>query len=1020
MFTLRLLGGFALLDASGAPLKSLSQRRAEAVLALLALSGDLGCTRDRLVSLLWPEADESHARHNLRSALLATRHAVDQEVVVSTGDIVRLNAALVDSDVGRFTHALAAERLATAVDAYGGSLLDGFHLDEAPEFERYIEEERARLYRKCAEALEALAKCAESAEDWRAAVIWRQRAVGHDPHNSRQVILLMRAMSKEGDPANALLQAELHRNRLWKDLEIEPDTEVMAEAARIRQERANHGGAATQPVARVSPPTVRRAADAESAPRHDRAPATAPEPALAQSPMPSRRGRHGVLAAAVGLIAAAAAGAWWWTHQAPVPLDSDRVAVVPFAWGDHPQYKTEAREFRATIVRELLDGPAPNAVEPVRVDRAWTEARGADETSVALTVDADVAARTGASLVLRGAIDSTTEGRLLSLTLSRFPAQRVIARRELLLGTGDPAFVARRLLLEVLALEADQPLHRLPELARHPAAAVRIFLAGVRRTAAGGCRPMLDAVWKIDSTLVYPGLACLWSGGYAIGGPSFRDTVARVVWQHRGALTREDAAFTNALVGPWFGLADNAEQRIALWDVAAHAAPDWWVPWQVLARELVNFGPRTTIMDWRRRARLANNRALALCGWSQEGPVGMAFWFGVFEGDSARSRVALEASRRFETMEPQRPFTNTVYYWFSYKLWPALYDAAFGNGETARRLRPEPATPGRLPRSLMTLAIARPSTAIYADSLLVRWEQTKQGQGIDLGNYFAASWWQIRGDYARYRERYRHYLAPGARSESPEYDDIAENVHTFIWEVMVRGAPEDSLFRHVVAGMQRVASGDSVPAPRLGVRGVASCWVSQWRMFHGDTTGVAAAIALLRTLEAKDRRGELDGLPGSGQWVECPALLEAQRARLLKRGALKAARAYDALVRPLPLPRRHWWSFTGNGSHDGVRIYNENLEVARLLADAGDTAAALAAVRRRTRHDAMMADFYQTPTQHLRLEGRLAAAMLDTAGAITAYETYLALRERRPEHPPWRAEWDSVKAELARMKKPRP
>ncbi len=119
---------------------------------------------------------------------------------------------------------------------------------------------------------------------------------------------------------------------------------------------------------------------------------------------------------------------------------------------------------------------------------------------------------------------------------------------------------------------------------------------------------------------------------------------------------------------------------------------------------------------------------------------------------------------------------------------------------------------------------------------------------------------------------------------------------------------------------------------------------------------------------------------------------------------MQSARALDARVRALPLPRRHWWSLVGNSSHDGVRVSNENLAVAQLLADAGDTAAALAAVRRRTRHDAIMADFYQTPTPHLRLERRLAAVMLDTTGAIAAYENFVALRQRRPEHPPWRAE----------------
>lgn len=259
----------------------------------------------------------------------------------------------------------------------------------------------------------------------------------------------------------------------------------------------------------------------------------------------------------------------------------------------------------------------------------------------------------------------------------------------------------------------------------------------------------------------------------------------------------------------------------------------------------------------------------------------MAFWVGIFEGDSAHSRQALATSERFETIEPHRPLTNTTYYGFDHTFWQVLYEAAFRDGAQAKLLRPEPATAGRTLRRLMTLVLARPGTAIYADSFLVRWEQAKQGQGKGLPNYFAASCWQIRGDYSRYREHYRHYLELGSRSEPPEYDDIAENAHRFIWEVMSRGAPEDSLFRHVLAVMQRVANGASVPVSRLTVRGVASCWVSQWRMLHGDTTGVAAAIALLRTLDAEDRAGALDGLPEYGRWVECPVLREAQRARLL-------------------------------------------------------------------------------------------------------------------------------------------
>jgi hypothetical protein len=51
----------------------------------------------------------------------------------------------------------------------------------------------------------------------------------------------------------------------------------------------------------------------------------------------------------------------------------------------------------------------------------------------------------------------------------------------------------------------------------------------------------------------------------------------------------------------------------------------------------------------------------------------------------------------------------------------------------------------------------------------------------------------------------------------------------------------------------------------------------------------------------------------------------------------------------------------------------------------------------------------------LREEGRLAAAVGDTAGAIRAYDHYLALRATPSDYEPWRLQRDSVRAELAAL-----
>ena len=85
---------------------------------------------------------------------------------------------------------------------------------------------------------------------------------------------------------------------------------------------------------------------------------------------------------------------------------------------------------------------------------------------------------------------------------------------------------------------------------------------------------------------------------------------------------------------------------------------------------------------------------------------------------------------------------------------------------------------------------------------------------------------------------------------------------------------------------------------------------------------------------------------------------------------------------------------------------------AGLKADMGDLSAALATVRRRS-HGWPEGSAHSLLPASLRLEGRLAAEVGDTAGAIRAYQHYLALRY--DPDPQLQPEADEVRAELARL-----
>jgi Tol biopolymer transport system component/DNA-binding SARP family transcriptional activator len=233
MFRLRVLGGFALEGPAG-PMPPLPQRRAEAVLAVLAVCGDLGCTRERLIALLWPESDEAHSRHSLRSALGAIRQVLGPDTVLSAGDHLRLDSAALASDAHAFSQARTSGRYADAVQAFGGPLLNGFHVDGAPEFERWLDCERARLAREYAEALTYLGTAAERTGASAEAASWWARAVEHDPLNSHLVLRQVEALAAMGDRANAIKLADAHARRLRQELDLEPDPEVLAKIERIR------------------------------------------------------------------------------------------------------------------------------------------------------------------------------------------------------------------------------------------------------------------------------------------------------------------------------------------------------------------------------------------------------------------------------------------------------------------------------------------------------------------------------------------------------------------------------------------------------------------------------------------------------------------------------------------------------------------------------------------------------------------------------------------------------------------
>lgn len=234
MVHLKLFGGASLEDDDGVLTGAPAQRHRLALLALLATSPSRALSRDKLVGLLWPDRDTDHARRLLNQSVYVLRRAVGEEAILSVGDELRLQPDSLTSDVVAFEEALAVDDEERAVKLYSGPFLDGFFLDRSLVFERWVEEERARLAEEYAAALERIAEAAEDEGRLRDALAWWRVRAAHDPYDSGIALRVMHAMASSGNRAGAIRYAADHERILREEMGIDVPAEVTALARRLR------------------------------------------------------------------------------------------------------------------------------------------------------------------------------------------------------------------------------------------------------------------------------------------------------------------------------------------------------------------------------------------------------------------------------------------------------------------------------------------------------------------------------------------------------------------------------------------------------------------------------------------------------------------------------------------------------------------------------------------------------------------------------------------------------------------
>jgi DNA-binding SARP family transcriptional activator len=184
---------------------ALPSRKAQALLAYLALSAGRPHRRDKLASLLWADRGDAAARHNLRQALSSIAKAIrpastDAAAMITNADRIAVDPAAFDVDAARLEGLVAdasPEALLEAVKLCHGDLLDGLNLQAEP-FEEWLTAQRSRFRELAVQAHRLLLEHQISCDSHEAAVLTALRFLALDPTDEDAHRKLMRLYLAQG------------------------------------------------------------------------------------------------------------------------------------------------------------------------------------------------------------------------------------------------------------------------------------------------------------------------------------------------------------------------------------------------------------------------------------------------------------------------------------------------------------------------------------------------------------------------------------------------------------------------------------------------------------------------------------------------------------------------------------------------------------------------------------------------------------------------------------------------------
>jgi len=222
-----LLGQFKL-QIDDAPI-ALPSRPAQSLLAYLALNAGVTQRREKLASLLWPEATENNARSYLRQALWRIRKSLqaeslewDEYLQVNDIDIILVDQPNLWIDAGlilKRTGSIKDDELVKIVTLYRGELLPGF-------YEEWVAMERDRLEAAFHEKMSLLIEQLIQTRQWAEVLKWSEDWIRHGQSPEPAYRSLMRAFAGLGNQSMVSNTYQRCIETLKGELGVEPSIDT--------------------------------------------------------------------------------------------------------------------------------------------------------------------------------------------------------------------------------------------------------------------------------------------------------------------------------------------------------------------------------------------------------------------------------------------------------------------------------------------------------------------------------------------------------------------------------------------------------------------------------------------------------------------------------------------------------------------------------------------------------------------------------------------------------------------------